>query len=107
MKAYIKYFSLIITMLLFSSCASFVKSRPGWNTFENHIQEQKVKLYVKSVGKGPPVILLHGFAASGYTWRHLVPELSKNHTLYIFDLKGFGQSPKPDDNSYSIYHPVP
>jgi pimeloyl-ACP methyl ester carboxylesterase len=62
-----------------------------------------VKLYYYEEGKGPPLLLIHGFGASTYTWRHLAPELAKNYRVIAVDLKGFGQSDKPFDGRYSVY----
>jgi pimeloyl-ACP methyl ester carboxylesterase len=60
-----------------------------------------VKLHYSDEGKGPPVLLLHGFGASTFTWRHIAPELTKTHRVIAVDLKGFGQSDKPFDERYS------
>jgi pimeloyl-ACP methyl ester carboxylesterase len=62
-----------------------------------------VKLYYYEEGKGPPLLLIHGFGASTYTWRHVAPELAKNYRVIAVDLKGFGQSDKPFDGRYSVY----
>jgi pimeloyl-ACP methyl ester carboxylesterase len=44
-------------------------------------------------GAGPPVILVHGFAASNYDWAYLEPELVKNgYQVYAPDLIGHGNS---------------
>ena len=58
-------------------------------------------LYVEEAGQGPPVILLHGLGGSIFTWRHIVPELARNHRVFALDLKGFGKSDKPFDGNYS------
>lgn len=62
-----------------------------------------VKLYYYEEGKGPPLLLIHGFGASTYTWRHVAPELAKSYRVIAVDLKGFGQSDKPFDGRYSVY----
>jgi pimeloyl-ACP methyl ester carboxylesterase len=64
--------------------------------------EAPVNLYYEEQGKGPPVLLLHGFGASTYTWRHIVPELAPTHRVIAVDFKGFGQSDKPFDERYSV-----
>src|SRR5262245_14546351 len=61
-----------------------------------------VNLYYEETGKGPPVLLLHGFGASTFTWRHVVPDLAQTHRVIAVDLKGFGQSDKPFDERYSV-----
>jgi pimeloyl-ACP methyl ester carboxylesterase len=61
-----------------------------------------VKLFYEEAGRGSPVLLIHGFGTSSYTWRHIAPELALNHTVIAVDLKGFGQSDKPFDARYSV-----
>ncbi|MEZ4415987.1 MAG: alpha/beta hydrolase [Gemmatimonadota bacterium] len=51
--------------------------------------------------RGPPLVLLHGFAGNQSTWRFWVPDLSRDHQVFALDLKGFGDSPKPRDGRYS------
>ena len=51
----------------------------------------------RTQGKGSPVLLIHGFGTSTYTWRHIAPELALTHRVIAVDLKGFGQSDKPFD----------
>jgi pimeloyl-ACP methyl ester carboxylesterase len=62
-----------------------------------------IELYVETFGSGPPLIALHGFGGNIYTWHAIRDELSSSHTVYAFDLKGFGKSPKPRDCKYSVY----
>lgn len=63
-----------------------------------------VKLYAEETGSGPPVLLLPGLGASTFTWRHIVPRLSKSHRVIAVDLKGFGRSQKPLDLDYTAQH---
>jgi pimeloyl-ACP methyl ester carboxylesterase len=53
-------------------------------------------------GEGKPLILLHGFAGSTYTWRHLIPLLTDHYTVYAYDLLAFGLSDKPSDVNYDM-----
>ena len=46
-------------------------------------------------GQGPVMLLLHGFAASIYTWGEMLPELARNHEVVAFDLPAFGGSEIP------------
>lgn len=43
-------------------------------------------------GDGPPVVLVHGTPAWSYLWREVVPLLGREHTVYVWDLLGFGNS---------------
>ena len=57
--------------------------------------------YIKE-GTGKPLILVHGFGGSTYTWRHLIPLLSDHYTVYAYDILGFGLSDKPPDGNYDM-----
>ena len=65
--------------------------------------EAPVRLYYQEQGSGRPLLLIHGFGASTFTWRHVAPGLARDHKVITVDLKGFGQSDKPFDSRYSVY----
>src|SRR4051812_19527756 len=46
-------------------------------------------------GSGPPLLLLHGYPQTHIMWRKIVPDLAKEFTLVIPDLRGYGDSSKP------------
>ena len=48
-------------------------------------------------GSGPPVLLFHGAPDSLITWRIIAPDLAKEYTLVLCDLRGYGDSSKPAD----------
>jgi pimeloyl-ACP methyl ester carboxylesterase len=60
-----------------------------------------VKLHTEERGKGEPILLLHGFGASTYTWRYIRNDLARTHRVIAVDMKGFGRSDKPLDTAYS------
>ncbi len=53
-------------------------------------------------GNKTPIILIHGFTASLYTWRFNIEELGKEFPVYALDLPGFGYSDKPEDFQYDL-----
>ncbi len=67
-------------------------------TFDYH----GVKINYYEAGQGPPILLLHGFAACAYTWRHLIPPLAAAHRVFTLEMKGFGLSDKPADGHYAV-----
>lgn len=49
-------------------------------------------IYYEAYGKGPAVILLHGFLESSNMWQKLIPKLALQHTVIIIDFPGHGKS---------------
>ncbi|MFS0828106.1 alpha/beta fold hydrolase [Pseudomonas phoenicis] len=54
-----------------------------------------VKLHFVRGGKGPLVLLVHGFGQTWYEWNNLMPQLAERHTVVAVDLPGLGQSAPP------------
>lgn len=54
-----------------------------------------VKIHYVANGKGPLIILLHGFPDYWYTWRDQMPALAKNFHVVAIDLRGFNKSDQP------------
>lgn len=93
--------SALILALIIAGCAPKVA-----NTWQERIvkaPEAAILLHVETYGSGKPVVLLHGFGASSYSFSRIIPALSKHYKVYAVDLKGFGDSPRPDDHRYSVY----
>jgi haloacetate dehalogenase len=55
-----------------------------------------VELHVAIAGSGSPIVLLHGFPQTHLMWRHVAARLSEQHTVICPDLRGYGDSSKPD-----------
>jgi haloacetate dehalogenase len=53
-------------------------------------------LRVRHGGSGPPVLLLHGHPRTHVTWHRVAPLLAERHTVVCPDLRGYGQSSKPE-----------
>jgi pimeloyl-ACP methyl ester carboxylesterase len=55
------------------------------------------RLRLIDTGSGPPVVFVHGLAASIYSWRYqLEPVLTAGYRVITFDNRGFGLSERPD-----------
>lgn len=54
-------------------------------------------IFVRSAGKGPVVVLIHGYAENSDSWAPLAADLVKDHTVVVPDLRGIGRSSKPAD----------
>jgi cis-3-alkyl-4-acyloxetan-2-one decarboxylase len=53
-------------------------------------------------GSGPVVVLIHGIASSSVTFEKVIPLIEPDHRVIAIDLLGFGESPAPDDATYTI-----
>ncbi len=71
-----------------------------WLHLKNISQTENEKYPIAISGKGPPLLLLHGFDSSHLEFRRLVPLLNGHHKLLIPDLYGFGFCPRPKNNKY-------
>jgi pimeloyl-ACP methyl ester carboxylesterase len=62
-----------------------------------------VHVHHEIAGTGPAVLLTHGFAASSHMYAATVADLSANHTMITWDIRGHGKSDSPGDPAeYSV-----
>ncbi|MFI6575342.1 alpha/beta fold hydrolase [Nocardiopsis sp. NPDC050513] len=54
-------------------------------------------------GSGSPIVLLHGFPQTHLMWRHVAADLAADHTVICPDLRGYGDSDKPEDTDGNAY----
>ncbi len=54
-----------------------------------------VRLHYVQGGRGPLVLLVHGFGQSWYEWHQLMPLLARDHTVVAVELPGLGLSGPP------------
>ena len=58
-----------------------------------------VCLSVHRAGKGPPLILLHGYPQNHHCWANVAPTFAQYFDVIIPDLRGYGDSDAPADNA--------
>jgi pimeloyl-ACP methyl ester carboxylesterase len=63
---------------------------------ERTIDAAGTSIFVRDVGEGPPVVLLHGFPETGRCWTHVAESLSATHRVLVPDLPGYGRSARPE-----------
>ncbi|MFD9701572.1 alpha/beta fold hydrolase [Lentzea sp. NPDC059081] len=56
-----------------------------------------VRLSAAVGGRGPLMVLLHGWPQTGRAWARVMPALAETHTLLVPDLRGTGASDRPTD----------
>ena len=79
--------------------------------FENFKSSRKninnIKINYRIGGNGPPILLLHGYPQTHIMWRKVANKLSKFFTVVCSDLRGYGDSGKPEsDLNHSNYSKV-
>ncbi|WP_410013548.1 alpha/beta fold hydrolase [Sodalis sp. C49] len=58
-----------------------------------------IRLRTAIGGKGAPLLLLHGHPQTHATWRKVAPELAERFTVIAPDLRGYGDSSKPESDA--------
>ena len=73
--------------------------------FESHwIDTSAGKLFARSGGNGPPLLLIHGFPQTHVEYHRIAPALAAKFKLILPDLPGYGWSDAPkSDASHSPY----
>jgi len=56
-----------------------------------------VRLHYLTAGRGPTIILIHGYTQTSRMWRPLIPQLADKFTVIAPDLPGIGDSDIPAD----------
>lgn len=62
---------------------------------DGYADSDGVKIHYVTAGKGPLVVLIHGFPDFWYSWRAQMPELAKHFQVVAIDTRGYNLSDKP------------
>ena len=85
---------------IFSAFAFVLPATAQVQPFPTSFHTQEVhtngtQLFVRVGGKGPAVVLLHGYGETGDMWAPLAAALCQDHTVIVPDLRGMGLSSHP------------
>lgn len=89
--------AMVVALLTGVLCITNAAAQP---TFPSSFKSQTItmadgaKIFVRSAGTGPAVVLIHGFGDTGDMWAPLAKELAKSHLVIVPDLRGMGKSSK-------------
>ena len=62
------------------------------------------RIFARRIGRGPPVLLLHGFPQTQLMWRGVAPLLARDFTVVCADLRGYGRSScPPSSHDHAAY----
>lgn len=67
-----------------------------------HLNVEGVTLHYVEKGSGQPLVMVHGFGGSTFSFRYQVDEFSHSYRAIAIDLKGFGFSERPEGGDYSL-----
>jgi haloacetate dehalogenase len=68
-----------------------------FDTFvSRRIRTSGAEIHLVVGGSGPPVLLLHGYPQTHAMWHRVAPALTRSFTVVCPDLRGYGDSEKPD-----------
>lgn len=71
--------------------------RPLFEGFrERRIALSQTELFLRIGGDGPPLFLLHGYPQTHVMWHAVAPVLAQRFTVICPDLRGYGDSGKPE-----------
>ena len=79
---------------------------PLFPNFDSHaIEVNGLKIMARKGGSGRPLLLLHGHPQTHAIWHRVAQQLAKSFTVIMTDLRGYGDSSKPqglhDHSNYS------
>lgn len=61
-----------------------------------------MKLHFKKIGKGHPLLIIHGLFGSSDNWGTLAKKFALNNTVYLIDLRNHGRSPHSSLMNYTL-----
>jgi haloacetate dehalogenase len=67
---------------------------PGFKS--QYIKTTGATIFVVTKGSGPPLLLLHGHPETHVTWHKIATKLAEEYTVILPDLRGYGDSSKPE-----------
>jgi haloacetate dehalogenase len=62
------------------------------------VETDGARIFLRTGGKGPPLLLVHGYPQTHVIWHKVALALAEHFTLVIPDLRGYGQSSVPDSD---------
>src|SRR5260370_19996772 len=88
---------LVIALLAIGARVSHAQpSLPSSFRARTIYSPEAADIFVRWGGKGPVVVLIHGYAENSDSWLPLAADLMKDHTVVVPDLRGIGKSSKPE-----------
>src|SRR6476620_4511806 len=94
MKKTFSALGLFIALALISTAAR-AESDLEKRVEHGYADSNGVKIHYASLGKGPLVVMIHGFPDFWYSWRHQMEGLSDKFQVVAIDQRGYNLSAQP------------
>ncbi len=105
---YLGYFTILLLVLTLSQLRCNIPVddlKPLYTNAESKfIEVDNMQVHYRIEGNGPPLVLLHGMAASLHTWEGWVKELKGDFKVISLDLPAFGLTGPNPSGDYSIQY---
>jgi pimeloyl-ACP methyl ester carboxylesterase len=100
----LKILMLFAAAFYISSCAQSIPTLKYTTHSSTYTYSSDIEINYEMIGHGrKKIVFVHGFGTSLHTWDDIKELFPKDEfTLYLLDMKGFGNSSKPEDDKYSI-----
>jgi len=90
---------LTFTCIFIVSCSGVIAAdlTPKATSLGEHgyAKSGDTRIHYVTAGKGPLLIMIHGFPDYWYTWRNQIPELAKTFQVVAYDQRGYNLSDQP------------
>ena len=88
--------TIFAAALLAMAAPAAAQVEPFPSSFQTaEVQAGDATIHVRVGGKGPAVVLLHGYGETGDMWAPMAADLARDHLVIVPDLRGLGLSSKP------------
>ena len=75
---------------------------PGFH--EQRVLTRGIEIFARIGGRGPPLLLVHGYPETHAMWHRVAPTLARHFTIVAPDLRGYGRSDCPStDGNYRAF----
>jgi epoxide hydrolase 4 len=89
-------FATIFFLQGFCLQSAIAKEKDMWDRVEHHDADSDgVKIHYVAIGKGPLIVMIHGFPDFWYTWRKQMAVLSSSYRVVAVDQRGYDLSDRP------------
>src|SRR5271170_83967 len=92
-----RFVTASIALLSFVALQGRARAQDANAISSRDAEVEGIKLHYLTAGKGPAVILIHGYTQTSRMWRPIIPRLAEKFTVIAPDLPGIGDSEIPKD----------